>query len=190
MWFADQAGTVKAAIDSCMLNKHQFNMLHKTIVKLGHDSWKMAAAHELARAKREEEDEYATRMQPNGNREFYFGYADGIKEGVNKRALLRNRRARRQKALELIGEEEYLSTLKRKKGDEGAKDVAEVEMFKDIMGAAPFSDCIVRAPERGSGSNSLAEGSSWLITPGIKRSLTLSSTNVPVVKRRRKKKER
>jgi hypothetical protein len=90
-----------------MLNKHQYNMLHKTIVKLGHDSWRMAAAHELARAKREEDDEYATRMEPNGNREFYFANAHGINEGVIKRARFRNRRARRQKALELIGAENF-----------------------------------------------------------------------------------
>jgi hypothetical protein len=185
MWFADQADMVKAAIDSCMLNKHQYNMLHKTIVKLGHDSWRMAAAHELARAKREEDDEYATRMEPNGNREFYFANAHGINEGVIKRARFRNRRARRQKALELIGEDEYERILKRKKGDEGAKCAAEVEMYKDIMGAAPFSDSLLSptAKAGSSGSHTSTSGVSGRALALLKRPLTFSINSLPVAKR-------
>jgi hypothetical protein len=191
MWYANQADAVKTAIDSCNLTKHQYNMLHKTIVKLGHDSWKMAAAHELARAKREEDDEYATRMEPRGNREFYFGNADGISEGVKKRALLRRRRARKQKALELIGEEEYEKQLKKRKGDEGARNAAEVEMYKDIMGAAPFSDSLIRPPDPVRGSNTPSVGVAGMVTSLLlKRPFASDPTSPPVVKRRKKKKER
>jgi hypothetical protein len=169
-----------------MLNKHQYNMLHKTIVKLGHDSWRMAAAHELARAKREEDDEYATRMDPNGNREFYFGNAHGINEGVIKRARLRNRRARRQKALEIIGEDEYERILKRKRGDEGAKCAAEVEMYKDIMGAAPFSDILLSptAKAGSSGSHTSTSGVTGRSSTLLKRPHTFSINSLPVAKRK------
>jgi len=190
LWFANQADVVKSAIDNCSLSKHQYNMLHKTIVKLGHDSWRMVATHELMRAKREEDDEYASRMDPTGgNREFHMSSTDNFTDSIKKMILLRRRRVRKYKALELIGIRELDINLKKKKGDAGATCASEVELYKEVMGSNTFEHNSWVKPGFNGGTNSTVPIRN-VNDVLVKRSRELVAEEHPALKRMKKKTER
>jgi hypothetical protein len=143
MWCGEHSITLDKAFRNMSLNQHQYNMLHKTLKKLHHDSIKIPPKHEAAKAEREEEEDRlrfraANPTMGNNNFRLYQPLPADLSTKEADLIMRRRKRLRLLKAMELLGDEELEKRLKKRKPVETAEDPNAEETYKQIIAYDPL----------------------------------------------------
>jgi hypothetical protein len=143
MWCGEHAIALDKALTTMTLNPHQFNMLHKTLKKLHHDTLKIPPKHEMAKAEREEQMDKLRHQAANPtmgatNNRLYQPLPAELSAKQIEDIMRRRKRIRKLKASELLGDEELEDRLKKRRSVEIAGDPNAEETYKQIIAFDPL----------------------------------------------------